>query len=252
MHPAAVGFHCPDDVVQGRKSIRQQRTSVGALLRNNPPYVTGALIAANLIVYFYTASKSVAGMSHPYGSTLFRDWDLLPSVVHSDHEYYRLITSAFLHLSGLHIASNMITLFVIGPPVERLLGPVRFAALYALCALGGSAAVYAFGVDIQPVAGASGAIFGLFAASLIMVRQLRLDPQWLIGMVVLNFVLTFSIAGISKLGHVGGFVTGLVAALAIAGPPNKQVRVRPPLQAAGLGAVALLVLVVIAVRTATW
>ena len=75
-----------------------------------------------------------------------------------------------------------------------------------------------------PEVGASGAIFGLFARGLILVRKLGLDPQWLIGIIVLNFVLTFSIHNISKLGHIGGFITGGLAAVAIAGLP----RVAPP------------------------
>jgi membrane associated rhomboid family serine protease len=252
MHPAAVGFQCPDDVAQGRRTVRQKRTSVGALLRQSPPYVTFTLLVANVAIYLYTALRSPTGMTHPYASNLFQNWELVPHDVRWDDEYYRLITSAFLHISLLHIASNMFALFIVGPPLERLLGPVRFGAVYLLSALGGSAAVYAFGVDIQPVAGASGAIFGLFGGYLILGRRVGADMQMVIGTIVLNFVLTFSISGISKLGHIGGFVVGLLACSAIGGLPRYPLRIPNRMQAAGLGGVAVLVAVVVGVRTLTW
>jgi membrane associated rhomboid family serine protease len=128
---------------------------------------------------------------------------------------------------------------------------MRFVAVYLLAALGGSAAVYAFGAVGVPVVGASGAIFGLFGACLIMVRRLGLDPQWLIGVIVLNFVFTFSVHGISRLGHLGGFVTGLAAGVAIGGLPQLRRRLSPRTQAAGLGAVLVVLLAIVAVRSAT-
>jgi drug/metabolite transporter (DMT)-like permease len=84
-----------------------------------------------------------------------------------------------------------------------------------------------------------------------MVRKLGLDPQWLIGVIVLNFVFTFSVHGISRLGHLGGFITGAVCAVAIAGLPRMRQRLSPQAQAAGLCGVLGVLLVVVAVRTAT-
>jgi membrane associated rhomboid family serine protease len=250
--PAAVGFHCPDDVAAARSTARRERTSVGALLRESPPYVTFGLIAANVAIYLYTAATSLNGFRRPADAPLFGRWELQPAAVHDRDEYYRLITSAFLHINLLHIASNMLALFFVGPALERLLGPVRFGAVYLLGALGGSVAVYAFGDELQNVAGASGAIFGLFAACLMLVRRLGLDPQWLIGTIVLNFVLTFSIAGISKLGHIGGFVAGLLAAAAIGGLPRQTHRFSNRAQAIGLGGVAVLIVAMVAWTTLTW
>ncbi|MGN6605851.1 MAG: rhomboid family intramembrane serine protease [Jatrophihabitans sp.] len=252
MHPAAVGFHCPDDVAQGRRTVRRERTSVGALLRQSPPYVTVTLIVANAVVFVVTAAMSHTAFRHPELSTLFADWLLQPQAVHSQNEYYRLVTSGFLHVSLLHIAANMLALFFLGPALERLLGPVRFAAVYLLGLLGGSAAIYAFGDPITTVAGASGAVFALFGASLVLVRRLGLDPQWLIGIIVLNFVVTFSVADISKLGHLGGFVAGVVSALVIGGLPNRPRRWSGGRQATGLLGVGLLVVLVVAVRSLTW
>jgi membrane associated rhomboid family serine protease len=260
MRPASVGFHCPDDVALGRRSIRQQRTQVGAILRESPPYVTSALIALNIAVYVITGEQSTRGITDPTAGrihSLFDRWQLQPEVVHQDGSYWRLLTSAFLHVSLLHIALNMFALFVIGPPVERLVGPARFLAIYLLSALGGGAAIYAFAAAGVPVVGASGAIFGLFGACLVMVRQLGLDLRYLVGTIVVNFVFTISIPGISKLGHLGGFIAGLLAGLAIAGLPaglagSARVarRVTPRLQVVGLAALGILELLVVVVRSA--
>ena len=108
MRPASVGFHCPDDVALAAKTVRAPRTSVGAALRDSPPYVTGTLMVLNALVYVITGTQSVQGVAHPaHGSNVFEKWQLLPSFVYYQDQYYRLITSAFLHLSLLHIASNM-------------------------------------------------------------------------------------------------------------------------------------------------
>jgi membrane associated rhomboid family serine protease len=155
-------------------------------------------------------------------------------------------------VSLLHIASNMLALVVIGPPLEQLLGRWRFASLYLLSALGGSAAIYAFGNELTPTVGASGAIFGLFGACLVLFRKLGLDPQWLLIIVALNFVLTFSIHGISRLGHIGGFITGILAALIIGGLPSRRTRVATSVQVAGLVGLLAAILLVVLLRTATW
>ncbi|MEP7178171.1 MAG: rhomboid family intramembrane serine protease [Pseudonocardiales bacterium] len=254
MRPASVGFHCPDDVGLANKTIRQPRTAVGARLMESPPFVTWGLIAANVIVYLITAVQSVKGFMQPGdgSSALFVDWQLFPRSIHDHDQYYRLLTAGFLHVSLLHLASNMLALFIIGPLLERLLGRWRFALVYLLGILGGSAAVYAWGQVSTPEVGASGAIFGLFAAALVLVRKLGLDAQWLIGVIVLNFVFTFSIHNISKLAHVGGFIAGALATLAIAGLPQVRERVSLRLQVAGLGTVAVLVAGVIATRSATF
>jgi membrane associated rhomboid family serine protease len=254
MRPASVGFHCPDDVSLAKRTARPGRTAVGARIWNAPPLVTIGLIAANVVVFPITGAQSISGMTQPGdgSSELFNEWQLQPLAVDMQNQYYRLITSAFLHVSLLHIASNMLALGVIGPLLERLLGRWRFAALYLLGALGGSAAVYAWGQVLTPVAGASGAIFALFGAALVLVRKLGLDPQWLIGIVVLNFVFTFSIHNISKLGHIGGFVTGVLVAVAIAGLPQSRRRISTSSQAAGLGAVAVIVVAIVLIRTATF
>jgi membrane associated rhomboid family serine protease len=248
MRPASVGFQCPDDAHEGAKSIRQPRTSVGAVVGAGKPVVTYVLIALNLLIYFICAAQAQS-FADPSRASLFGDWQMVPAFVHYNHDYYRLISSAFLHYSPMHIAANMLSLFIIGPPLERLLGRWRFSAIYLLSGFGGGVAIYLWGNALGPVAGASGAIFGLFGACLIMVRRLGLDLMWLASTVVLNFVLTFSLAGISRLGHLGGFVTGVVAALAVGGLPSVQKRIPTAYQALGLGAIFVLLCLAVAVRS---
>ncbi len=259
MRPASVGFHCPDDVDQAARTVRVPRNAFGARLLAHPPYVTGVLVVANVLVYLYTGLQSVHGINDPAAakpSSLFFRWQLVPQYVHDDTDYYQLITSAFLHVNLLHLASNMIALIVIGPALESQLGHWRYAAVYVLAALGGSTAVYVFGNPLGPTVGASGAIFGLFGAALVLFRKLGLDPQWLVGIIALNFVLTFSIDGISKLAHLGGFVAGMLAAAALNGIPQRRGgvgrRVSTGAQLAGLGAVALVIVVMVGIRTATF
>ncbi|HEY8300948.1 MAG TPA: rhomboid family intramembrane serine protease [Jatrophihabitans sp.] len=251
MRPASVGFHCPDDVAIGRRTQRPLRNSVGAALRDSPPVVTITLLALNVAAYVATGLPSTRGINQPEYSRLFQDWQLLPYAVYHDDEYFRLVTAAFLHANLLHIAVNMISLVFVGPYLERAIGWWRFALVYVLSALGGSAAIYAFGAPLVPVVGASGALFGLLGTCLVLVRRLNLDLQWLVGIIVLNFVLTFSVAGISRLGHIGGFVTGALCGLAIGGWPTLRRRVPDRVQLAGAGAVLVLIVAIIAVRTAT-
>ena len=256
MRPASVGFHCPDDVQQDARTVRAPRTSVGARIMESPPYATVTLVVLNVLAYVGTGLQSGASLQDPTTprspSALFYKWQLQPYAVKVHGRYYDLITSAFLHASLLHIASNMLALVFIGPALEQLMGRWRFTAVYLLSAIGGSAAIYAFGTKFQVTAGASGAIFGLFAACLVLYRRLGLDLQYLIGIIVLNFAFTFSVHNISKLGHVGGFVTGALAGLAVGGLPSTRARIPTRVQLAGLGGVGLLIVLVVVIRTASW
>jgi membrane associated rhomboid family serine protease len=250
MRPASVGFQCPDDVKLGRATQRAPRTVVGAAVRTNYPYVTWTLVGLNVITYIATALGSVHGANQNQTSHLFAKWHLEPYLVAHNHQYYRLITSAFLHFGLVHILFNMIALVMIGPYLERLLGMWRFGAIYLLGALGGSVAVYAFDNRFVHVAGASGAIYGLFAAAALLARELQLNMQWLIGTIVLNFVFTFSVSGISKLGHIGGFIAGGLATAAIAGVPWKRRRLQTQVQVAGLAGLLVVIVLGVVWRTA--
>jgi membrane associated rhomboid family serine protease len=251
MRPASVGFQCPDDVRIGQASIRAPRTSMGAPVRWAHPYTTWTIIALNVVVYLVTALTSVNGLNEPEASHLLQSWQLTPVTVATNHQYYRLVTSMFLHVNLLHIVMNMIALIWVGQYLERLLGPARYLAVYLLGGLGGSVAVFLVGARFTPVVGASGAIFGLFGACLLMVRELGFDPWVLIVNIVLNFMITFSIPGISRLGHLGGFVVGVLAGLVIAGWPQRRRRLPVRYQLAGLGAIFVVLLAGVAWRTHT-
>ncbi|TAM85872.1 MAG: rhomboid family intramembrane serine protease [Jatrophihabitans sp.] len=249
MREAPVGYHCPDDAALGRQPA--PRTSIGARLRSSPPAATLTFVAVNVAVYLYCGATSAGGINRPEFSRLFQDWVLQPYIVHSQDEYWRFVTAAFLHLSVIHIVANMVALAVIGPPLERLVGRSRFVVLYLLAALGGSVAVFAFGGVMDAVAGASGAIFGLFAAAVVLARRIGLDVQWLVGIIALNFVFTFTVPGISWLGHVGGFVTGGLCALALGGRPVRRTRLPNRVQALGLAGIVVLLALVTLVRAGT-
>jgi membrane associated rhomboid family serine protease len=251
MRAASVGFHCPDDVEEGARTVRAPRTRVGALIRESPPVATGTLIVLNIAAYLVTGFQAPGTLHNPVVSRLFIDWQLLPQDVHSGR-YYELLTSGFLHLSLLHIGANMLTLAIIGPFLEAQLGWARFLAVYTISLVGGSAAVYAFGFFLTPTAGASGAIFGLFGVALALMRKLGIDRQWLAATLVLNFVVTFSVPDISRWGHIGGFVSGLLCGVALGGLPRVSERVPTRTQLVGLAGVLALVIAVVAIRTATW
>jgi membrane associated rhomboid family serine protease len=225
MRPASVGFMCPDDVRLGNASIRQPRTAVGATTpRTATPWVSYTLIAINVALFLLTFGSTNVSVLHNQGGGLYNSWILVPSKVVFEHEYLRLVTSAFLHLNLLHLAFNMLALFVLGPPLEALLGRWRFLAVYLLSAIGGSVAVLWLSPLNTATIGASGAIFGLFGAALLLYRQLRIDPRSLTMTLVLNLVITFTLPFISWQGHVGGLVVGALAGAAIGGLPTQAPR----------------------------
>jgi membrane associated rhomboid family serine protease len=203
MRGAAVGQQCVDCVQAAVAAVPPVRTSAGGLLRDGAPVVTYALMAVNIAVFvLQMASK-----------TLQYKLSLFPVAV-AGGQYYRLLTSAFMHYGVIHILFNMYALYVLGPPLERHLGRLRFAALYLLSALGGSVVVYLFSSLSAATAGASGAIFGLFGATFVAARRMRLDVRPLVMLIVINLVITFTVPGISWQGHLGGLITGSLVAAA--------------------------------------
>lgn len=236
MRDAAVGHQCADCVGEGAKTVRQVRTHFGgAPVRT--PMVTYVLIAINVVMFGLQ-------MVSP---ELQRELVLFSPAV-ADGEWYRLPTSAFLHYGPMHIVFNMWALYVIGPPLEIALGRARFIALYLMSALGGSVVVYMLSTLGAQTAGASGAVFGLFGATFVIGRRLNMDTRWVIGLIVINLVITFVVPNISWQGHLGGLVTGAVIAAAYAYAPRKH---RTAVQASATVAVLLLFLLLIWWRTAS-
>lgn len=212
MRSAAVGQQCVDCVQAAAGSVPPVRTVAGGILRDGAPVVTYALMAANIAVY-------ILQMAIP---RLVDRFALIPIRVAAWSQYERLLTSAFMHYTIVHILFNMYALYVLGPPLERHLGRVRFTALYLLSALGGSVVVYLFSPVNAATAGASGAIFGLFGATLVAARRMRLDVRSLVVLIGINLVITFTVPGISWQGHVGGLITGALVAAAYLYAPRAQ------------------------------
>jgi membrane associated rhomboid family serine protease len=136
-------------------------------------------------------------------------------------EFYRLITAMFLHYGVIHLLLNMYALWVLGRSLESALGPIRFGALYLLSGLGGNVACYVFSPHALS-AGASTAIYGLFAAYFLVLRKLGRDATSVIPIIVINVVLTFTVSGISIAGHMGGLVTGAICGLGLAYAPREN------------------------------
>ncbi|CAJ1505993.1 rhomboid family intramembrane serine protease [[Mycobacterium] kokjensenii] len=226
MRTAAVGQHCVDCAQAGAASVRRARPVVRAA--SGVPVVTYALIALSVLAFGAQVS------SHQLESDLVL-WT--PAVAHG--QVYRLLTSAFLHYGLPHLLLNMWALYVVGPQLEGLLGRVRFSALYFLSALGGSVAVYLLAPITAATAGASGAIFGLFGATLVVGRRLRMDVRAIGAVIVVNLIFTFTIPNISWQGHLGGLITGSLVAWAYVYPgPAARDRIQ---LAVSLGLLALFI-----------
>jgi membrane associated rhomboid family serine protease len=224
---APVGIRCPDHAgtrkgPATRLKPRPVRRAPGIALASGSAPVTRALIAINVAVYLLTVAQG-AGLNAPGGS-LFNKMFLLGSnrflpgfgdLAH-DHQWWRLVTSMFLHENIVHIGFNMVALYFIGTPVEQYLGRARYIGLYFVSGLAGSAGAV-LQAPFAPTVGASGAIFGILGAMLIIEWQItgRFAGQAMTW-IVINLVISFSFSGISWGGHVGGLIGGILVTLAYA------------------------------------
>jgi membrane associated rhomboid family serine protease len=239
---APVGIRCPDHATAtGRRATtrlkpRPVRRAPGIALATNHAPVTYALIAINVLIYLIGASQG-AGLNNPGGSLYAKLW--LDAPQFHDGGWWRLVTTMFLHASVLHIAFNMFALWVIGRPVEQHLGTARYIGLYLVSGLAGSAGalLQTPGVTV----GASGAIFGILGAMLVIEWQAtgRLGGNAM-TLIVINLVISFAIPGISWGGHVGGLIGGILVTLAYA---HWSDRGRAQYGQLGLGGVLGLVIV---------
>lgn len=219
MREAPVGWQCANCVREGhRKSpVVRWRPSqgMGRLGNTRLTPVVIALIVVNVVAYIYEEQHRTIDFVAKYF--------LVPDLVHS--HWYALITSAFLHDPNnvFHILLNMFSLAILGPPVEAEIGRIRFLALYLLAAIGGSVGYYLLAPANVPGVGASGAIFGLMGAYLVIARLRRYPTQQIVGLLILNAVFSFT-GGIAWQDHLGGFVTGCVVALGLVWTPRQMAR----------------------------
>lgn len=230
------------------------RTVAGARAGSGIPYVTYGLIAVNVLVYLITASQAGSVMNNYRGSELFRAWVLVPRIV-ADGEWFRLIGSGFLHYGAIHLLLNMFALYLTGIFLERVLGVARYACVYGISLLGGSAAVMLLGGSTTATAGASGAVFGLFGAVAVALIRLRQNPTQMLVLIGINVIMTFSLSGISLWGHLGGLTAGTLCALALLFVPE-WLKAATPRRAAllgwiGLGAMTVVCLAMVAAATVT-
>ncbi len=247
MIPASVGFQCPECVREGQASIRPVRRGSGlrtAVRRWGA--VTLTLIAANVVMFVVTAVSAVLvgnAATDNYRSPIFVDLAQMPVLVQLG-EWWRLITAAFLHIGPVHLAVNMLALLLFGSELERQLGRRRFLGLYVVSALGGATAIQLFGHPGGYVAGASTAIYGLLGALGVLLVASRQDIRGLLTLLAINVFISF-LPGVSLLGHLGGLITGALAAGVLV-----AVRRREGLQLPGLALLGVaLAVVAVAVPT---
>jgi membrane associated rhomboid family serine protease len=206
-------------VREARRGTRRAVTVAGAEL-NTRPLVVPLLILLNVAVFVVTVVQAHS-LNDNATAPLFYNWALLPEFV-AGGEWYRLATSGFLHYGPIHLLMNMFALWVIGRDMEVVLGRLRFTVVYVLSLLGGGLSVFLFGALTAPVAGASGAVFGLMGGIAVAVRRLRLDMRQALVLIGLNLVISFTIPGISLLGHLGGLIVGALATIGMVYPPPSK------------------------------
>lgn len=180
------------------------------------PYVTNTIIGINVLVFVTEVVLAVTTGMTP--AKFDRALGLQAAAV-EDGQIYRLVTSAFVHAGVLHLALNMLFLYWFGPPLELWLGRARFIALYMVSLLGSAALICLLPTPGFAV-GASGALFGLLGASLILARLLGVGVNNILWVIGINMAITFGIPAVTSLqiswqGHVGGLITGIVFATVI-------------------------------------
>jgi membrane associated rhomboid family serine protease len=207
MTTTPVGMRCPECAKQGTKVMRLREMAV-------VPRVTYALIAINIVAFL-----TEQGQFTLFGSTIhgrvIEEGVLDRFDIAVNHQYWRLVSSGFLHENFLHIGFNMYLLYLLGLMLEPAIGSVRFAAVYFTALLAGS-----FGALLataQPSLGASGAVFGLMGAMVVELRARRLSvmESGIGGLILINLIFSFSIANISVGAHVGGLIGGALAGVAL-------------------------------------
>lgn len=269
MNPASVGFQCPSCVKDGARATRTGKLPYGGGRVANPQASTIGLIIANAAVW--VAILATGGNS----SKLVEKLSLIPSGlcnavgggyypgIHqvncvgsgvqwtpgvADGSYWQLLSSMFTHVAVLHIGFNMVALWFLGPQLEMVLGRARFLALYFVSGLAGSAAVMLFAAPQSQTLGASGAIFGLLGALVVVGLKVGANMSQVWMWLGLNLIFTFTAGGISWQGHVGGLLAGAaITAILVYAPRTRRTQV----QVAGMGALSIVVAAVIVLRALT-
>ena len=202
--PADVGVLCVDCE---RELSRQQassrpRTAMGGRMGTRTPYVTYTVMA--LCVLAYVGQMAAPQIVEQLG--IFAPFRALAMP-------WTFVTAGFLHGGIMHLALNMYALWIVGQFLEPTMGRARFSAVYFTSMLGGHTAVYLLTDPMSNswyggTLGASGGVFGLFAAIFIVNRHLGGRTAQIAVLIILNLVITFTVPNISWQGHLGGLVIG--------------------------------------------
>ncbi len=240
MTSASVGFQCPECVREGAASVREARTVVGGRIAARDGLVTRVIVAVTAGVFVLQL------LSGGVNGSVTRALELLGVEVAAG-EYYRLLTVMLVHAGIFHILLNMYALWIVGPTLERWLGHLRFAALYVLAGFAGGVSSYLFNSPLQPSVGASGAIFGVFGAFLVVAHRMHYDVRGLLALIAINLALPFVFPGsIDWRAHMGGLVAGLVLGVIFAFPPA---RIRNVVAVVGSITVLIACVFLVGVRT---
>ncbi len=227
MLPASVGFQCPSCVKEGGRATRSGRTPYGGERSANPALTSQVLIAINVVVWIAilvtggNSSRLVDLLALRPTSTY---QGVVFATVHSvaQGDYWQLVTSMFTHVAVWHIGFNMLVLWVLGPQLELAVGRLRYLAIYFVSGLAGSAAVMWLSTPYTQTLGASGAIFGLMGALLVIAIKVHGDVRGIATWIGINLVLTFVLGGISWQGHLGGLVSGALTGAVIVFAPRQR------------------------------
>jgi membrane associated rhomboid family serine protease len=209
MTPTSVGMRCPE--------CARDRTKVKTI-RSGPraPVVTQALIAVNVIVFLAETATGAPLGGGALRGTVYVHGALFGPNVSALHEYWRLVTSGFLHDGLFHILVNMFSLYIVGSALEPAIGRLNFASVYFASLLAGSFGALLFQPQV-PTVGASTAIFGIFGALIVFAhaRGISLWQSGLAPMLFINLIFSVTYAGISLGGHLGGLIGGLICGWAV-------------------------------------
>lgn len=217
-----VGIRCPDHATTGGKTAAPRRAARTASRRLDlyGPFVTITLIGVNVGVYVLellmgSGLNANRGWIYEHGVLVSSAVDSSGHVVGvAEGDWWRLLTASFLHYGIIHLGLNMLVLWFIGPALEEYFGHWRYLLVYVVSGLAGSAGALIWSPNALTV-GASGAIFGIMGAALVLeARRIWVFGGQAMGLVVVNLAISFLIPGISIGGHIGGLIGGGLCALA--------------------------------------
>jgi membrane associated rhomboid family serine protease len=220
MTPTSVGMRCPE-CSREKTKVRTARSFQA------DPSATYALIAVNVLAYVGSAiGGSGIGETNGLGGDVNAHGGLFGPAIAVQHEYWRIVTSGFLHANILHLAFNMFFLYVLGSMLEPALGRARFLTVYFVALLGGALGALIVTPNALTV-GASGACFGILGGAIVLARDrgISIMESGLGATLIINIVFSFTFAGISIGGHIGGLLAGIVATLLFVGLGERRRRV---------------------------